>query len=125
LPRLTPRDAETHPENDVVKAAFELLEQLFTRDSLGADGVLEVVAELPFLGEINALGFLFFAQLQTVANHLGLFIFPVLSGSKIAFFNGTFIAEALRAFQEELDAFPATETTHCIGITGQVVLLVR
>jgi hypothetical protein len=73
--------------------------------------------------KVNALGFLLFAQLQTVADHLGLLVFPVLSGSEVALFNGTFVAEALRAFQEELDAFPATETTHCIGITCQVVLL--
>jgi hypothetical protein len=48
----------------------------------------------------------------------------VLSGSEVAFLNRTFVAKALRAFQEELDAFPATETTHCIGITCQFVLLI-
>jgi len=47
----------------------------------------------------------------------------VLTGSEVALLNRTFVAEALRAFEEELDAFPATETTHCIGITSQVILL--
>jgi hypothetical protein len=78
---------------------------------------------LAFLGEVDAFGFLFFAQLQTVAYNLGLLIFPVLSGSEVAFLNGTFVAEALGALQEELDPFPATKTTHCIGITCQVILL--
>jgi hypothetical protein len=32
----------------------------------------------------------------------------MLSGSEVAFFNRTFVAEALGALQEELDAFPAT-----------------
>src|ERR1039458_5047111 len=117
LPRLAPRDSETEPENDVVEPALELLKQLLTRHSLGADRVLEVIAELAFLGEVNALRFLFFAQLQTVADNLGLLVFPVLSGSEVALFNGTFVAEALRAFQEELDPFPAAKTTHCIGVT--------
>src|SRR5579862_6960609 len=108
LARLATRDAEAKPENDVVETAFKLFEQFFTRNALGAGRVLKVIAELPFLGEVNALCFLLFTQLQTVADDLGLFVFPVLSGSKVALFNGAFVAEALRAFQEELDAFPAT-----------------
>jgi hypothetical protein len=101
-----------------------LLQQLRARHTLEPDRFLEVVPELPFLGEVNAFGFLFFAQLQTVAYNLGLLVFPVLSGSEVALLNRTFVAEALRALQEKLDAFPATKTTHCIGITCQVVLLI-
>ena len=123
LPRLTAGNAEAEPEHDVVQPPLELFEQLRARHAWGADRVLEVVTELLFLREVNALRFLLFAQLQTVADHLGLLVFPVLSGSEVTLFNGAFVAEALRAFQEELDAFPATETANCIGITGQVVLL--
>jgi hypothetical protein len=47
----------------------------------------------------------------------------VLSGSEVAFLNRTFVAEALGALKEKFDPFPATKTTHCIGITCQVVLL--
>src|SRR5208282_5194784 len=91
---------------------------------LEADSLLEIIPELAFLGKVDAFGLLFFAQLQTVAYNLGLLVFPVLSGSEVAFLNRTFVAKALRALKEELDAFPATKTTHCIGITCQVVLLV-
>jgi hypothetical protein len=125
LARLTAGDAEAEAVDDVIETALELFEQLCAGDTLEADGLLEVVPELAFLGEVDAFGFLFFAQLETVAYDLGLFVFPVLSGSEVAFLNGTLVAEALRALQEELDAFPATETTDCIGITGQVILLIR
>jgi hypothetical protein len=102
-----------------------LFQQLRTRYTLEGNGLLEVIPELAFLGEIDAFGFLFFAQLQTVAYNFGLLVFPVLSGSEVAFLNRTFVAEALRALKEELDPFPATKTTNCIGISCQVILLVR
>ena len=111
-------------EDDVIQATLELFEQLGTGHTLEEDGLLEVVPELAFLGEVNALGFLLFAQLQTVAYNFGLLVFPVLSGSEVAFLNRAFVAEALGAFQEKLDAFPATKTTHCIRITSHVILLV-
>src|SRR5258708_7869152 len=123
LARLAAGNAEPEPVDNVVQAPLERLEQLRTRHTFGFDRVLEVIPELAFLGEVDAFGFLFFAQLQTVAYNFGLLVFPVLSGSEVAFFNRTLVAEALGAFQEELDAFPATKTTHCIGITSQVVLL--
>jgi hypothetical protein len=108
LARLAAGDAETKAIDNIIQTPFERLQQLRAGHAFGLDRVLEVVPELAFLGEVNAFGFLFFAQLQTVAYDLGLLIFPVLSGSEVAFFNRTFVAEALRPFQEELDAFPAT-----------------
>jgi hypothetical protein len=43
---------------------------------------------------------LFFTQLQTVANDFGFAVFPVLSGSKVTFFDGALVAETLRALEE-------------------------
>ena len=123
LARLAAGDAEAETVDYVVQTPLELFEQLRARHSLEPNGLLEVIPELAFLGEVDPFGFLFFAQLQTVAYNLGLLVFPVLSGSEVAFLNRTFVAEALRAFEEELDPFPATKTTHCIGITCQVILL--
>jgi hypothetical protein len=108
LARLAAGNTEAQPEDHVVQPPLELLQQFRTRDTLEQDRLLEVIPELAFLGEVDAFGFLFFAQLQTVAYNLGLLIFPVLAGSEVAFLNRTFIAEALGALQEELDAFPAT-----------------
>jgi hypothetical protein len=107
LTRLTARNSETEPEDNIVQTAFELFQQLSAGYAFGPGRVLEVVPELAFLGEVNALGFLFFAQLETVAYNFGLLIFPVLSGGVAALLDGTFVAEALGAFQEELNTFPA------------------
>src|SRR6266403_3672533 len=108
LARLAAGNAEAQPVDNVIQTPLQRLQQLRTRHAFGFDRVLEVIPELAFLGEVDALGFLFFAQLQTVAYDLGLFVLPVLSGSEVALLNRAFVAEALRAFQEELDAFPAT-----------------
>src|SRR5208337_1619871 len=117
LARLAAGNAKAQAVDHVVQTPLELLEQLRACHTLEPDRLLEVIPELAFLGEVDAFGFLFFAQLQTVAYNLGLLVFPVLAGSEVAFLNRTFVAEALSAFEEELDAFPATKTTHCIGIT--------
>src|ERR1700722_6511256 len=108
LAGLAARNAEAHAEHHVVETPFKRFEQLRTRNSFGTHRVLKVVSELAFLGEVNALSFLLLAQLQAVAYDFGLFIFPVLSRSEVALLDRAFVAEALRAFEEELDAFPAT-----------------
>src|SRR5882724_1192521 len=97
LARLAAGNTEAQPEDNVVETPFERFQKLRTRDTLGSNRVLEIIPELAFLGEIDAFGFLFFAQLQTVAYDFGLFVFPVLSGSEVAFLNWAFVAKALRA----------------------------
>jgi hypothetical protein len=97
------------------------LQQHFAGDAPGAGGFLEVVAELAFLGKVDALGFLLFAQLQAVADDLGFAVLTMLAGSKIPLLDGTLIAEALGAFEEQLHALAAAETADGIGITRQVV----
>ena len=57
--------------------------------------LLEVVAELAFLGEVDALCLLLFAQLQTVADDLRLAVFAVLAGRKVALLDRTLVGEAL------------------------------
>src|SRR5208282_2728664 len=102
LARLAAGNAEAQPVDHVVQTPLELLKQLRARYSLELDRFLEVIPELPFLGEVNAFGFLFLAQLQTIAYNLGLLVFPVLSGSEVTLLDRTFIAKALGAFEEEL-----------------------
>ena len=79
----------------------------------------KVIAELAFLGKVDALCFLLFTQLQTVADYLGFTVLAMLSGSKVALLDGTFIAETLGAFEEQLHPLAATETTYCICVTCQ------
>ena len=121
LTRLAARHAETKPVNDIVQTTLQLLQQHFASNTPGARRFLEIVAELAFLGEVHALGLLLFAQLQTVANNFGFAVFTMLTRSEVTLLDGTLIAEALGAFEEQLHALAAAETTDRIGISGQVV----
>ena len=107
LPCLTPRLRKTQTKNHVVQTPLELLQQQLAGHTTRARGLLEVVAELAFLGKVNALRFLLFAQLQTLAHDLGLAVFPMLSGSEVALLDGALVAETFRAFEEQLYALAA------------------
>jgi hypothetical protein len=121
LTRLPAGHSEAEAVNDVVQTALQLLQKHFAGYTPGAGRFFEIVAELAFLGEVNPLGFLLLAQLQAVANDLGFAVLAMLAGSKITLLDGTLIAEALGAFEEQLYALAAAETTDGIGITCQVV----
>jgi hypothetical protein len=97
-----------------------LLQKQFPGHALGARGLLEIVAKLAFLGEVNTLGLLLLSKLQAVAHDFRLAVLAVLAWSKIALLDGTLIAEAFGAFEEQLHALAAAETTDGIGITCQV-----
>ena len=73
---------------------------LLAGDALGAEGVLEQIAELAFQQAVVAARFLLFAQLQTVADHLRLAILAVLAGSEVALFDGALLGVAALAFQK-------------------------
>src|SRR5580693_6401894 len=105
--QLAPRLREAQAVDHVIQTAFQLLQQQLAGDAFGARSLLEVVAKLTFLREVDALGFLFFAQLQAVAYDFRLAVFPVLSGGEVALLDGTLIAEALCAFEEQLHALAA------------------
>src|SRR5271156_1761290 len=90
LARLAPRASEAEAEGHVVKAPFELLQEQFAGDALGPRRLLVIGAELALQGEIDALGFLLFPQLQAVAYDLGLAVTAVLAGGKVALLNGAF-----------------------------------
>jgi hypothetical protein len=97
------------------------LQKHFAGNAASPGRFLEIIAELAFLGKVDALGFLLFAQLQAVADNLGLAVLAMLARSKIPLLDGTLIAEALGAFEEQLHALAAAETADGIGITRQVV----
>ncbi len=65
-------------------------------------GLLVVGAELRLQGEVDALGLLLLAQLQTVAYDLRLAVTAVLARGKIALLNGALVGETLRALEEQL-----------------------
>src|SRR5947199_4907190 len=98
LARLPPRRGESQPVNDIIQPALQLLQEQFTGDTGLARGLLKVVAELGFQGEIHALGLLLFPELQTVADDFGLAVLAMLAGSKVALFHRALIRETLGPF---------------------------
>src|ERR1700704_4565593 len=123
LSRLAPGLRKTEAVDNIVQPPLQLLQEQFAGDASGARRLFKVIAELAFLGKVNALGFLLFAQLQTIADDLGLAVLTMLSRGEVTLFDRTFVAEALGAFEEQLHPLAAAETANCIGITCQVVLL--
>src|SRR6202011_6018773 len=84
LARLAPRLGEAQAVDHVVETPLQLLQQLLAGHALRARGLLEVVAELAFLREVDALGFLLLAELQAVAYNFSLPALAMLSGSEVA-----------------------------------------
>src|ERR1700691_4523030 len=123
LARLAPRAGKPEAEGHVVETTLELLQEQFAGDALGPRCLLVIGAELALQGEINALGLLLFAQLQTIAYDLGLAVAAVLAGSKVALFNGALLGKALGAFQKELHAFATAKAADWSGISCHVILL--
>ena len=120
LPRLTAGDCESETEHDVVQAPLQLLQQNFAGHALGAGGLLEIIAELAFLGKINALSLLLLAQLQAIADDLRFAVAAMLARRKIALFNRTFFGKTLCALEEQFHALAAAKTTYCIFIACQL-----
>ena len=87
---------------------------------LDPGSLLEIVAELAFLGEVHALRFLLLAKLQTVANDFGFAVLTMLAGSEIALFDRTLVGEALCALEEQLHALATAKAAYCVFVTCQV-----
>src|ERR1019366_4767905 len=76
--------------------------------------------------EVDALGLLLLAQLQTVAhNLLYLARLAVLAWGEVPLFNGALLGEALWSFEEELDAVAAAHAADGSCVTCHFYLLIR
>src|SRR5439155_26517463 len=95
------------PMNQCKQEALKLAQQQLAGHALRPCCLLEVVAELAFLREVNTLGLLLLAQLQTVAYDFSFAVLPMLAGSKVALLNRTFIGETLWPLEEQLHALAA------------------
>ncbi len=82
--------------------------------------LLEVVAELAFLGEVHALRLLLLAKLKSVAHDLGLAVLTVLPGCEIALFDRTLVREALCALEEQFHSLAAAKAAYCVSVPCQV-----
>src|SRR5581483_1804773 len=119
LARLAAGRPEAQPKNNVVQPPLKLLQQHFTRDSLGAGGFLVVVAELVLADKVDALGLLLLAKLQAIADDLRLAVFTVLAGGEVALLHRAFVGKALRALEEQLHALAAAKAAYCVLISCQ------
>ena len=125
LASLAPRHGKAETIHHVVQTPLQLLQQHLAGDAFGAKGAFEVVAELAFLGEVDALRLLLLAKLQTVAHDLGLAILAVLAGREIALFDRTLVRKALCAFEEQLHALAAAKAAYCVFVPCQVTSPIR
>src|SRR5437763_2694257 len=123
LTRLASRSCKTHAVGDVIEATLKLLQEEFAGDTRLAGGSFEVVAELLFQREIDALGLLLLTELESVANDLGFAVFSVLSGGEIALLYRTLFSETLCSLEEQLHAFATAKATYRTFITCQLSIL--
>jgi hypothetical protein len=85
-------------------------EQEFAGNAGLVGGLLVVGPELGLEGEVDALGLLFLAELQTVTDDLLHFAgLAVLAWGEVALFDGAFLGEALGALEEEFGSVAAAE----------------
>ena len=102
LARLAARNRKTEAVSNVVETRLELLQEQFAGDAGLVGSLLVVGAELGLEREVDALGLLLLAKLQTVAdNLLDLLGLAVLSRGEVALFDGALVAKALRSLEEE------------------------
>src|SRR5262249_80941 len=120
LARLAAAEPETQAIYNVVEAALEVLQEQFTGHALRARRLFEVISELAFLGEVNALSFLLLAKLQAVTHDFSFAVFTVLPRRKVALLDRTLIAKTFCAFEKKLHPFTTAQAAYCIFVTCQV-----
>src|SRR5699024_936123 len=111
------RGAKAHAVDNVVKTAFEQLDEDFTRVAPTTLGFLEVAAELFFEYAVHALELLLFTQLQAVVGCARARGAAMLAGAGIKLALG--VQRAARAFQKEIGALATRELAFRSNITCQ------
>src|SRR5262245_29837558 len=107
LSRLRMVDSESDSYENVVETPFELCKQIFAGDAFLANRAFKIRSELVLQHAVDALHFLFFAQLQPVSDDLRFTIVTVLPWREIPFFNPARRLETAFPFEEQLHSFPA------------------
>ncbi len=120
LAALSTAGGEAHAIDQVVEPPFEHGQHQLAGNTFLIHGLLIKVPELPFENAIVAPRFLLLAQLQTVADELGLLVLAVLARSEVALLDGAFFGVAALAFQEQLHALAPAKPAHRAAITCQI-----
>jgi hypothetical protein len=118
LASLATAEREAQTVDNVVETRLQLLQQQFAGHAGLVRSLLVVGAELRLQREVDALGLLLLAQLQTVAhNLLHLARLAMLSRGEVALLNGALLGEALGSLEEKFRAVAAAEAADGSGIT--------
>ena len=96
--------AEAHAVDHAIEAPLEQTQQVLASDAFHVGGFFEVIAELGFEQPVNALGFLFFAKLQAVADDFRFAILAMLSGNEVTLFDCALLAVTALTFQKQFHA---------------------
>src|SRR5262245_49254983 len=121
LPRLRPRGREAQAVDHVVHAPLEQLQQRLAGDAARALRHLEVAAELVLEDAVNALDLLLLAQLQAVADQLGLAQLAVLPRRQVALLDGALLRVAALSLEEKLHPFAPAQPADRTDVTCHVV----
>ena len=101
---------KAHPEHGVIQALLQLLQQHLPGHALGFMGALKVAFELALQHPVDALGFLFLAQLHPVVGQLHADL-AMLARRIGALLQRTLDGIALQPFEEEFHPFPTAQPT--------------
>src|ERR1700733_5333393 len=123
LARLRPAGAEAHAIDHIVEAALQVRQHDVAGDAFGQGGLFEIVAKLGFEQAIDAARLLLLAQLQTAAYQLGLAVFAMLAGDKVALLDGALLRMAALPLQEQLHALAPAQPAYGANISSQANLL--
>jgi hypothetical protein len=107
LASLGARDAKAHAIGHGVETCLKQLQQILAGLSLFALGIAEYLAELPLEYAVDAADLLLFAQLGAITGQPLSGFLAVLAGRVSTALDGTFVSEALLAFEEQLLALAA------------------
>jgi hypothetical protein len=123
LTRLPARSGKSCAVDCVIETPLEQEKEVFTRDPLHAGSALEIVSELSFKDEVDALNLLLFAQLLAITDQrlAATHRVAVLSWRLCtAFFNRTRRLKAPVTFKKKLCTFAAAQAAHRISIPSQL-----
>src|SRR5205823_12807956 len=117
LPGLGAGIGETEPEDDVVEPLLEELEEVLSSLALRRRAARVVAAELRLEEAVEALYFLFLAQLHAVLGELGAAL-SVLPGGIGPPLDGALVGVAAVALQVHLEIFAPADAARAFGISS-------
>ena len=119
LPRLRVGCGKTKAHENVIQTALELGQQVLAGNAFLTDGALKIGSELVLEDSVDALHFLFFAELKPISDDLRLSIPAVLAGREISLFDAAGRLKAAFSLQEQLHCFSPAQPAYRSCVSSQ------